>query len=264
MDAATRETTWFAEWQIVHGRWEHDEGKKYGTPMMASAQGHYKKVQEGELDIAVRRKTRSGMKFLHVVEGADEAGLEAYREYNQDALDNPFAAVSDYFTNRAGSIQTIQGDAHLQEIADVEHMIATWFMGGEVPMELMGYGNNLNRDVLGEKRATYDQTIETLREWVAEELISPILERQWLLKGILPKGLKYEITWTATQAVTPAMVRDAADAAARLKLLGVSDESIAEMLAKFLPGIELEPGNSAQDSEAGEAERMAAVMDAVS
>ena len=76
----------------------------YGTPMFASARKAYKRMTQGELDISIRRKTRSGQRFVHVLDGASAAEIEAYKAANKPALDDPFAAVSDFFpTGRAGS-----------------------------------------------------------------------------------------------------------------------------------------------------------------
>lgn len=253
------DAVWFAQWQIIHARWEHDEGSRYGTPMMSSGTGHYKKVTEGELDIAVRRKTRSGMKYHHVVEGAGEGDLEAYKEFNKDALDNPFAAVADFFTNKPGSITAIQGDARLGEITDVEHMIATWFMSGEVPMELIGYGQNLNRDILKEKKEEYDEIIEGLRSWVQTELLKPLFERQWLLAGIYPPNLNYSFEWRAKQLITPAELGQVADAALKFRILGLDDDIIWTLLARFLPGIDTETilKRLHANGESGEPDRLA-------
>lgn len=35
--AAPSDAIWFADWQIIHARWEHDEGSRYGSPMMSRA-----------------------------------------------------------------------------------------------------------------------------------------------------------------------------------------------------------------------------------
>jgi hypothetical protein len=230
---------WFAVWQIVHARWDHDEDSRYGSPMFSSATGAWKRVREGEVDIAVRRKTRAGMKFLHVVEGADAAALTSYKEMNKDALNNPFAAVADYFVNRAGAVTAIQGDARLAEIGDVLHHIQTWLMASDVPMELLGYGENLNRDVLAQKKEEYDETLVGLRKWAETDLIKPLVELQWLLAGIWPGGLDYTIRWKAKTTLSPADVRDVADAALKLRALGWPDEATWGVLAQFLPGVDV-------------------------
>lgn len=158
-----KDAIWFADWEVIHARWEHDEGERYGSPMMASGTGSYKKVTEGEVDVAVRRKTRSGLRYIHTLEGATPSELTAYKEDNRAALENPFAAIADFFTNRKGSISVVQGDGDLEKIGDIKHHIAALFASGEVTMELIAYGEDLNRDTLAEKKEEYDETLDVLR-----------------------------------------------------------------------------------------------------
>lgn len=241
---------WFARWQIIHVRFEHDEEKRYGTPMWASATGAFKRVTEGEIDISVRRKVRAGMILHHVVEGSP-ADVETYKEKNKTAENNPFAAIRNYYTNKPGSISAIQGDAHLNEIGDIVHHIETMFTASDIPMELVAYGGDLNRDVLGEKKEEYDETLDDGREWLSEEFLKPLLELQWLLKGIYPVDLKYEIVWRKAKSLTPVMLRDLADALMRLRVLGVKEELIQSLLATFVPGIDIDIlGGDGMDSTA--------------
>lgn len=259
-----KDATWFAQWQIIHARWEHDEGSRYGSPMMSAGTGHWKKVTEGELDIAVRRKTRAGMKYVHKFPGdVSDATVREYREINKDALDNPYAAVADFFGNV--DINAIQGDTQLGEITDVRHMIATWFMSGEVPMELLGYGEDLNRDVLQEKNEEYKQVIDGLRTWIESELLRPLFERQWLLQGIYPPNLNYSFEWKASQVVTPLELGQIADAAFKLKILGLEDTIIWSLLARFLPGIDTETvlGGLRANGGQEDPERIASVLSSI-
>lgn len=235
----SKDAIWFASWQIIHARFEHDEEKRYGTPMWASATGAFKRVTEGETDISVRRKVRAGMILHHVVEGSP-SDVETYKEKNKKAEDNPFAAVRNYYTNKKGSITAIQGDAHLNEIADIVHHIETMFTASDIPMELVAYGGDLNRDVLGEKKAEYDETLDDGREWLAEEILKPLHELQWLLKGILPENIEYSIGWRKAKSLTPTMLRDLADGIMRLRVLGVKVELLQALLAQFIPGIDLD------------------------
>lgn len=253
---APADAVWFAEWQIIHARWDHDEGSRYGAPLFASATAAFKRMSEGETDIAVRRKTRAGMKYLHVVEGASEAELEEYKERNQEALSNPFAAVADFYTNKAGSITAIQGDANMQQIADVMHHIRTFWTASPVPMSLIGYGQDLNRDVLDKQKEQYDEELRVITRWVEDEIVRPLIDRQLLLAGILPETAAYQIVWSSKRVVTPAMLRDAADAALRLRTLGFTDDLVLQVLAPFLPGIDL---STIMLEAGGDAGRVAAV-----
>jgi hypothetical protein len=237
--AAPTDAVWFAQWQIIHARWDHDEGSRYGTPLFAAATGAFKRYSEGETDIAVRRKTRAGMKYLHVVEGASDPELDAYKERNQEALANPFAAVTDFYTNKTGSISSIQGDANLEQIADVVHHIRSFWTASPVPMSLIGYGQDLNRDVLDKQKEQYDEELPVVTKWVEDEIVRPVIDLQLLLAGILPETAAYEVVWAAKKVLTPAMLRDAADAALRLRTLGLPDELILQVLTPFLPGVDM-------------------------
>ena len=186
--AAPLDAVWFAEWQIVHARWDHDDESRYGTPLFGSATGQFKRMSAGEVDIAVRRKTRAGMKYIHQFPaGTSGENIEKYKQINKAAIDDPFAAVADFFGT--ADIHAVQGDARLQEIADVLHHIRTWWTASPVPMSLIGYGQDLNRDVLEKQKEQYDEELDPITQWVEDEILKPLLERQWLLAGILPEGL---------------------------------------------------------------------------
>ena len=236
---APPDAIWFAEWQIVHARWAHRSKRKYGRPLFASATSAWKRVKEGELDIAVRRKTRAGMKFLHVVEGADETALQGYKELNKDALNNPFAAVADFFSNKPGSVTAIQGDAKLNDIADVMHHIETWWTASPVPMALVGYGKDLNRDILEQKLTQYERALEQITQWCEDEFIVPLLEREWLLHGLYPPGLQYEVGWKYKAPTSAVDLKNVGDAITRFKALGIPDEVIWAIVARFLPWLDL-------------------------
>lgn len=244
-----RDAVWFAEWQMIHARWDHDEDDRYGSPLFGSGTASFKRMQEGETDIAIRRKTRAGMKYHHVVDG-DAGAIEAYKKINKDALNNPFAAIADYFTNKPGSITAIQGDAQLEEIGDVMHHVRTWWVASPLPMSLIGYGQDLNRDVLDKQKEEYDEELPPITAWVEREFVKPLLDLQWLLDGILPEGLEYEIGWKAKQAFKPEALSKIADAILRLKAAGVSPLIIPLLLGQFLPGIDLDSLIALPDADA--------------
>lgn len=249
-------TIWFAEWQIIHARWDHDEGNRYGRPLMKASMDAWKRVKEGEIDIAVRRKTRAGMKYFHQIEG-DNADVERYKAMNQDALDNPLAAIADFFFNQRVNVTTVQGDARLGEIDDVKHHIKTFWMPSPAPMDLLGYGEDVDFSVIGHQKEQYDESLEAVREWVTDQFIAPLLERQWLLKGIFPDDVDYEIKFAPKQQVTADSVEKIARAAAQLRALGVSEEVIGMLLAQFIPGLDPEMLFAATAPEGDSVERLA-------
>jgi len=254
-----KDVTWFAQWEIIHARWEWDEESRYGTPMFASGTGTFRKVTEGEIDMAVRRKTRAGMRYHHVIEG-NASDVEAYKELNKTALNNPNIAAADFFSNKPGGINAVQGDANMDQIADVKHQIATLFAGSDVPMELVAYGEELNRDILGDKREEYEEILRQVREWTVDEILKPLLELQWLLKGILPDGLEYEIISKHATGLKAQDFLTITDAVLRMKILGIADEVIKAILEKQL-GVDI--GELIPQTD-GETERFANLLKGLS
>ena len=238
-DSPPAKATFFAEWQIIHARYKRDEGSRYGRPMFSSGRRAYKRFSEGELDISIRRKTRAGMKYVHSLEDASDADVQAYQTRNKAPLGDPFAAVADFFSNKRTTIQSIQGDARLGEIDDVLHHIDTWAVAGMVPLELIGYGRNINRDVLEQKKEQYDESIMATRAWVEAEILKPLLERQWLLLGIWPASLTWAVEWTGKKQPGPTQLKEAATALVALRASGLfQDETLLRLFAMFVPGFE--------------------------
>ena len=252
-DTPPGDALFFPEWQIVHARWDRDEGSRYGTPMLASARKAYKRMTQGELDIAVRRKTRAGMRYVHVLDGASQAEIEAYKAANAPALDDPYAAVADFFFNKAGGLQAVQGDARLSDIDDVLHHVDTFGVASLVPLELIGYGRNLNRDVLEQKKEQYDEALGSVRGWLEWELIRPLLERQWLLLGIWPDDLEIDLQWKAKKEPTTTDLKDLAVFGTSVKAAKLlTDETTLRIMATKLPDFDVEAELAALQAEEDE------------
>jgi hypothetical protein len=255
----TASALWFAEWQILHVRWQHDEGNRYGRPLLSSGRRAWKRITEGETDVAIRRKTRAGMRYLHVVEG-DEAAIEAYKTRNQAALSDPGLAQADFYSNKSGSISTIGGDQTIGSIEDIAHHIDTFWIGSPVPKALLGYGRDLNRDVLAEQKEQYDETLDSVVGWVKEQIVEPLLHTQWLLLGILPETVEYKITRPSKAVVKPSDILQIAQAAQALRALNVPEEVISLVLAQFLPGVTPDMLQMRNNEPPGDADRLGAIQ----
>lgn len=246
-------TVWFAEWQIVHARWAHDEDNRYGSPLMSSGHKVWKKIDQGEMNVAVRRATRSGMRYLHIVEGG-ESDVEAYRLRNQAVLGNSLVAQADFFSNKPGGISSIGGDSLVGSIDDIIHHIETWWIESPVPRGLLGYGRDLNRDILQEQKEQYEETLASVKDWAAEQFLKPMFELQWLLAGKVPDLLGYEITWPQKKAIKPEDIVKISQAAQIMRGLGFPEEVINLVVARYLPGIEpdmlkIDPAEMGSDAD---------------
>jgi ribosomal protein L12E/L44/L45/RPP1/RPP2 len=80
-----------------------------------------------------------------------------------------------------------------------------------------------------------------VREWVEDSLVKPLLELQWLLAGIWPAGMTYEIVWASKKVITAEGVQQAADAMAKLKSTGLlPDEELIKVLVELLPVLDVD------------------------
>lgn len=236
-----RDAVYFAAYQVIHARWAHDAGERYGKPLFTSGRHPWLYASEGEKDMAIRRKTRAGMRYVHNLKGASEGVISAYQERNKQALTDPNVAIADFFANaESTTIDAVQGDAHLSEIGDVEHQITTAFFNSPIPLYLLGYGENLNRDVLEEQRDQYDDTLDGIAAWLDDQFLIPLLERQWLLQGIWPASLRYTIERPPRKPLTAALLQSAADAVGALRTAGVPDRIAYELLSKLIPGLDVD------------------------
>lgn len=232
-----KDVIWLADWEIIHARWDHDEGERYGFPLLGAGQKAYKRLDQGELDVAVRRKTRAGLKYVHKLATSDPGAVAAYKAENKAVLDNPFAAVADLFMNSEGSVEVVQGDAHLGELTDIRHHLNTWWLNSPAPMAILGYGQDIDFSVIGHQKEQYDETLNEIWAWVVGEFIEPLLERQWMMLGILPDSVEYTISRPPKKKVTTEDIRNIVEAAVKMQLLGIPPNIIATIIAPYL-GVE--------------------------
>ena len=196
-------------------------------------------MDQGELDVAVRRKTRAGLKFVHKLKTNDEGAVAKYQTQNKAVLDNPFAAVADLFMNSDGDVSVLQGDAQLGEITDIRHHLNTWWLNSPAPMAILGYGQDIDYSVIGYQKEQYDESLDEIWGWVVGDILEPLLHRQWLLLGILPDTVEYSIKRPPKKKVTPEDIRNIVEAAVKMQILGIPANIIATIIAPYL-GVEPE------------------------
>jgi hypothetical protein len=66
-----------------------------------------------------------------------------------------------------------------------------------------------------------------------------LLERQWLLAGIWPENLDYNIEWASKKTVSTQTLLQLAQAVGQMGASGMfTDETIYRLVARFLPGFD--------------------------
>lgn len=225
----------FARYQLTLGRLDPDnldDMSSMGRPYLDASRTPWQKLIMTEEDMVIRRRERAPMRTAHVLEGATKDQLE---EYRADIERDQQMITTNYYLNRKGGVQAIQGDANLDQIADVVHLLDTFFSGAPAPKALFGYTEGLARDVLQDLKQDFFDELDALQDtlsWVYAEGF----KLQLLLLGINPDRYDYSISFGERLTET---LNQRADRALKLKALGVSQYT-ALKTAGIDPGIEKE------------------------
>jgi hypothetical protein len=139
--------------------------------------------------------------------------------------------------------------------------VQTFAVASPVPLELIGYGTDLNRDILEQKQDQYADAIESVQGWLEAEFLLPLLERQWLMLGIWPDALTVSFQWKQKKRPTPTGMKDMAAFAASIKAAGLlTDATLLHMLATVLPDFDVDAEIAALEAQASEDAAVAAAQ----
>lgn len=244
IDPITRqEIQSFPLWSINHIRWKYEPGERYGRSQYFSGRESWHKLQMMEEDLVVRRRTRAVQRRVHVVGNKDAPGTETeikkYKTLNR--LDDPKNArvTTDYFTNGVGDVKNLEGDAHLDQISDVNYLLENVMIGTGVPLHILGFGRNVNRDIVDDQRKTYKEDVEGLQDLLEHGDPGPfsglraIFNMALALAGINPEDVTVNIRWTQLDVLTfNDMVTNVNELRASQPVPMVSRKTGLKMLAK--------------------------------
>lgn len=216
----------FAAWQLQMARFDplsYDDMGEMGRPFLDACVETWRKLVMTEEDMVIRRRQRAPLRLSHVLEGATNDDLEAYRK----TVEGEKGEIStDFYSNRKGAVTAIQGDENLGEVADVVHLLDTFFAGTPAPKGLFGYTDGLARDVLEDLKRDYYDEIDHLQDSLAWEY-------EWcfrihlLLQGIVAGPEEFTLRYAERRTETPNQV---ADLALKLSALGFPPPTVwAEM-----------------------------------
>ncbi len=213
-----KDTTTFALWQMEIARLDplnFDDLSEPGRPFLDASRKCWRKLDMTFDDMVIRRRERAPMRTAHVLEGADEQTLAMYKaqvENEQHEL------TTNYYLNKKGGVQAVQGDENLDQIKDISLLIDSFFSGTPAPKGLFGFADGLARDILMDmKEEFYDELdiLQDLQSWV----YAYGFRLHLLLQGINPDAYDYKIKFAERMTET---LNQRTDRALKLVSIGAS------------------------------------------
>lgn len=216
----------FPLWQLTIGRLDpdnFDDMASLGRPFLDASREIWRKLRMTDTDLVIRRRHRAPLRISHILEGATDGDLTAYKartEQNKDLI------TTDFYSNKKGSITAMQGDAALDQIADVTYLLDSFFAGTPLAKGMAGYADGLSRDILEDLKRDYYDEVDLLQDTVAA-VYAMGFRLQLLLRGINPDANAYTITFRErrTESLTQTV-----DRALKLKAAGIPDPMVYEEL----------------------------------
>ena len=214
----------FAFWQLAMGRIDPDNYDDFGCPgrpYLDATRKTWRQLQMTEDDLVIRRRTRAPQRFSHVLDGATAEELAKYKSTIES---NKGLMTTDFYANHKGGVTGVNGDANLDQINDVVHLLDTFFSGAPAPKGLFGYSEGLSRDILEDLKKDYFEEIEGLQDTISQVYFEGF-RLQLLLAGINPDSYNFNVQFTERKTETR---NQKADLALKYQALGVPDSLVWE------------------------------------
>lgn len=212
----------WAAWQMPMCRVNpdnYDDMGSMGRPFLDACATTWQKLVMTEEDLVIRRRMRAPLRLAHVLEGADEVTMAAYRK---DVENEKGDITTDFYLNRKGGVSAVQGDAGMSDMADVVHLLDTFYAGSPAPKALFGYTNGLSRDVLQDLKNDYYDEVDGLQDALATGY-AIAFRIHLLFKGIDPATDEFTLRFATRRTETPNQV---ADLALKYVALGLPDDMV--------------------------------------
>lgn len=193
--------TW-ALWQMHMGRINPDNWDDLGAmgrPYLDATRSVWRKLHMTEEDLVLRRRMRAPQRLVHQLENVDEESFALYRRDIENGQGDGIR--TDLFIRGKGDVRPIQGDANLDQIADVAHLLDTFFAGSPAPRGLFGYSAGLSRDILEDLKRDYYEEVDALQDELAS-VYQYALELELLLSGSNPDGLDFSVQFAERSTET--------------------------------------------------------------
>lgn len=197
----------FALYQLTLARFDpdsFDDQGAMGRPFMDATRTTWRKLVMTEEDLVIRRRVRAPLRLSHVLEGANDEQVKAYRKSNEAEQGQ---ITTDFYSNRKGGVTPVQGDANLDQIGDVVHLLDSFFAGSPLPKGLMGYTDGMARDILEDLKRDYYDEVDLIQDTLAHAYDQGF-RLELMLAGINPDDAGYWVKFAERRTETPNQLTD--------------------------------------------------------
>src|SRR3546814_1627187 len=87
-------------------------------------------------------------------------------------------------------------------IADVSHLLETFFTGAPAPKGLFGYAGDLSRDILDDLKADYYDELDALQD-TCSYVYELGFRMELLMKGINPDAVDFDVNFAERRTDSP-------------------------------------------------------------
>jgi len=190
----------FDAWEIAHVKWRGEDGKPYGTPLLASARLAYRRLESGEQNMSIRRALAAGFReLLNIGTEADPgtpSEIAKFREENANTFNDPQNPFASLFGNGRVSAENLNTDVNVGETQDIDYFGRHLVMAGLAPPgSLPGFEKSApNYAVIEMHDLDYNRTIQSLA-FNMEGGYNHVFDLAFLLSGVDPTSVKLLYTW---------------------------------------------------------------------
>jgi hypothetical protein len=209
-------------WQMALSRLDPDNWDDLGSmgrPFLDACAVKWRQLVMTEEDLVIRRRMRAPLRLAHVLEGAQDGDLEKYRKEHEAKQGE---ITTDFYLNKKGGVQAVQGDASLGEIGDVVHLLDSFYAGSPAPKGLFGYTEGMQRDILEDLKRDYYDEVDGVQDSQAAGY-EVAFRMHLLFKGIDPAPGEFTLRFAQRRTETR---NQGADLALKYMALGLPWEMI--------------------------------------
>lgn len=164
-------------YQVLHIRWMRTEGRqRYGTPLLAAVHNALQRAIRAEANIDIRRQVHGSLRLWHrFVKSVPPEQRNKYIDAQMQNAKDLRSPMYQNFTGDNVEISVLPGDSNLHEFGDAAYQLEAFFAGCPVPKSVLGYADNINRDIFKIQQQEYISKLESTSEFVAQEILAPIM-----------------------------------------------------------------------------------------